>query len=352
MLDTTLSDISTRSATGLLMLGAIKGVGRVAVTKLVDRFETIGECLRADEESLKACLNVKQRAAFRDPAVIDRAYRQAFKEVARAQEINATILSLYDEGYPERLKDLDEPPFVLYAAGDLAILERSVGFVGTREPTDFGAKVAYGMSSAFAADGFCIVSGLARGIDAISHNAAVEAGGTTCAVLASGLDRYSSAAAMELAKRIVEGGGLLITECGFGQEPTQGSYIDRDRLITGLSLATVFVQGETMSGSMHSVRYALVQDKPIYVPNIPEKFLAEDINHTARNLFRLTAAQFASKCEWKGSVMEAVARRADVPVADAIMNRDDYRRVFDEINSLLPHMPSRPVSYADIAATF
>lgn len=351
MLDTTLADISTRSATGLLMLNAIKGVGRAAITKLVDNFDTIGDCLRADDESLKG-LNVKQRAALRDPKIIDTAYRHAAKETSRAAELNAIIVSLYDDDYPKRLTALEDPPFVLYAAGDLSILDKSVGFVGTREPTDFGGKVAYGMSTAFAAAGFCVVSGLARGIDSISHNAAVEAGGTTCAVLASGLDRYSSGAALQLAQRICENGGLLVTECGFGEDPTQGSYIARDRLITGLSLATVFVQGEVMSGSMHSVRYAIVQDKPIFVPNIPEKYLAEDINHTARNLSRLTRAQFASQCDWKGSVMEAVSKKPDMPIADAVMNRDDYPRVFEEIEALLPSRPMRYETVADIAATF
>lgn len=352
MLDTTLSDIPTKSATGLLILGALPGVGRVAVTRLVEAFASIGDILSADDETLKTCLNVKQRATIRDPKIVDTAYRKALKETSRAAELNALIISLYDDDYPARLRDLEEPPFLLYVAGDIGILDTSVGFVGTRDPTEFGAKVAYGMASSFATDGWCVVSGLARGVDSICHNAAVDAGGTTCAVLASGLDIYSSGPAMQLAQRICENGGVLVTECGFGMEANRGSYIARDRLITGFSLATVFVQGEAHSGSMHSVRYAVAQGKPVYVPNIPDKFLQEGINHTACDLARMPVSQFASKVEWTGSVMEAVARSPDIPIANRIMNRDDYPRVFEELRSLLPERPMRYETAMDIAATF
>lgn len=352
MLDTTLADTPLRSATGLIMLDAIHGIGRVAVQKAINVFDTFGELIAADDEALKACFNAKQRTSIRDAKTVDAAYKHALKETSRAAQIGAYIVSLYDADYPERLKALEDPPFLLYTSGDLSLFDNAVGFVGTREPTAFGEKVAYGMSSAFAEDGWCVVSGLARGIDGISHRAALDVGGTTCAVLASGLDVYTSGAALDLAKRICDNGGLIVSECGFGKEANRGSYIDRDRLITGLSLATVFVQGETHSGSMHSVRYAITQGKPVYVPNIPDKFLVEDINHTARDLARMPLGQFASRLEWTGSVMDAVNRNADRPAADAIMNRDDYPRVFEEIRSLLPQRQMRQQQAFDIAATF
>jgi DNA processing protein len=352
MLDTTLADTPLRSATGLIILGAIRGIGRVAALKAVNVFDTFGELVSADDESLKACFNAKQRAAVRDANTVDTAYKHALKETSRAVQLGAYIVSLYDADYPERLKALEEPPFLLYTSGDLSLFDNAVGFVGTREPTPFGEKVAYGMASAFAQDGWCIASGLARGIDGISHRAALDVGGTTCAILPSGLDVYTSGAAMDLAKRICDSGGLIVSECGFGKEANRGSYIDRDRLITGLSLATVFVQGDTHSGSMHSVRYAITQGKPVYVPNIPDRYLGEDINHTARDLARMSLGQFAARLEWTGSVLEAVNRHSDRPAANAIMSRDDYPRVFDEIRELLPHTQKRPHQAFDIAATF
>lgn len=352
MLDTKLADTPLRSAMGLMMLDAIKGVGRVAVHKALNTFETFGELITADDEAIKACFNTKQRDAIRDEKIVDAAYKHAFKETSRAAQIGAYIVSLYDADYPERLKALEEPPFLLYTSGDLSLLDNAVAFVGTREPTQFGEKVAWGMASAFAEDGWCVVSGLARGVDALCHRATLEVGGTTCAVLPSGLDVYTSGAAMDLARRICENGGLIVSELGFGQEANKGSYIDRDRLITGLSLATVFIQGETHSGSMHSVRYATAQGKPVFVPNIPEKFLSEDINHTARDLSRMTIGQIASRFEWTGSVMEAVQRDPNRLAADAIMNRDDYPRVFEEIRALLPQRQMRQQQAFDIAATF
>jgi DNA processing protein len=353
MLDTTLADTPLRSAMGLLMLDSIRGVGRVAVQKALTSFETFGELITADDDAIKACFNTKQRDAIRDPKTVDSAYRQAHQATSRAAELGAYIVSLYDVDYPQRLKTLEEPPFILYTSGDLSLLDSAVAFVGTREPTPFGEKVAYGISSAFAEDGWCVVSGLARGIDSICHRAALDARGTTCAVLPSGLDVYSSGAAMELARRICENGGLIVSECGFGIEANKGSYIDRDRLITGLSLATVFIQGETHSGSMHSVRYATAQGKPVYVPTIPERYLAEDINHTARDLARMPIGQIASRLEWTGSVLNAIADNPDRPAADAIQNRDDYPRVFEEIRSLVPaRAMQQQRGFMDIAATF
>ncbi|MDW9478622.1 hypothetical protein GOB57_07885 [Sinorhizobium meliloti] len=353
MLDTTLADTPLRSAMGLLMLDAIHGIGRVAVQKALGSFDTFGQLITADDDAMKVCFNAKQRAAIRDTKIVDTAYRHALKETSRASQIGAYIVSLYDADYPERLKALEEPPFLLYTSGDLSIFDNAVGFVGTREPTMFGEKVAYGIASAFAEEGWCVVSGLARGVDSLCHRAALDVGGTTCAVLPSGLDVYTSGAAMELAKRICENGGLIVSECGFGTEANRGSYIDRDRLITGLSLATVFVQGETHSGSMHSVRYAITQGKPVYVPNIPDKFLAEDINHTARDLARMPLGQFASRLEWSGSVMEAVAKKPDRPAANAIMNRDDYPRVFEEIRALIPaRAMQHQRGFMDIVSTF
>lgn len=352
MLDTTLSDIPVRSATGLIMLNSVPGVGRVAVRKVINAFDTMGELLSAGDDELKACLNVKQRAAILDPKTIDTAYKRAAKQINRAAEIGASVFSIHDDGYPERLKDLEEPPMVLYVGGDRGALDRSVSFVGTREPTDFGGKVAYGMASAFASDGFSVVSGLARGIDEVCHNAAIDVGGTTCAVLAAGLDVYGSGAAMRLAQRICENGGCIVSEYGFGEDANMGSYIARDRIIACLSLATVFVQGERQSGSMHSVINAYKLGRPIYVPNIPPKFQSEEINHTAINLSRMTAAQFSSQADWKGSVMDIVNAAPSQPLANAIMNRDDYRRVFDEVSALQPASPQRQISYSDIAATF
>jgi hypothetical protein len=103
---------------------------------------------------------------------------------------------------------------------------------------------------------------------------------------------------------------------------------------------------------MHSVRYATAQGKPVYVPNIPENYLSEDINHTARDLSRMTVGQIASRFEWTGSVMEAVQRDPNRLAADAVMNRDDYPRVFEEIRSLLPQRQMRHQQAFDIAATF
>ena len=347
MVDIDNLNIPTKSSMGLIMLSSMKGFGRVAIKKIIDNFDTIADFISADDSNLDI-LNIKQRENIRDSVFVNTAYNTSKEQHNKIAEIGASIISLYDDAYPKRLRGISDAPLVLYAAGDMSILENGLAFVGTREPTDFGQKVARGMSYAAAEDGHCIVSGLARGVDAVCHNAAVDAKGTTCAVLASGLDLYTSDIAMKLAQRILENGGLLITEQPLGAEANRGSYIARDRLITGLSLATFFIQGEAHSGSMHSVRYAISQNRPVYVPNIPERFLSEQINETARNLGILTVGQIASKFDWTGRVMEVVNKNPDATAASLVMNRDDYPRVFEEIknpkSAVLEPIDSTPIA--------
>lgn len=340
MHDMLILDTQTKSPDGLLMLEGIDGIGRVAIAKLVERFSTFGEVLDADDETLKTCLNVKQRESIRNAKTLTAARRLADKTVARAAETETRILTIYDEEYPERLLTVEKAPFVIYVSGNLDILRKSLAFVGTREPTDFGGKVARAMATPFAEEGWCVVSGLARGVDSICHQAAIDAKGTTCAVLASGIDKYNGAAAMQLAQLIDEKGGVIITEQPYGADANQGSYIARDRLITGLSAATFVIQGTSMltSGTMHSIRYAVTQGKPVYVPNIPDRYRHEPLNELVMNLARLTLGQMAAKYEWAGKVMDVVNADPDRSAAEVIMNRGDYPFVFSQLEALLPEM--------------
>lgn len=346
MLDARFSEINCRSATGLLTLSAIKGVGRVAIDRLVSRFPTFGDMLDADDDDLKGIINATQRQSLRDERIFGAAFRKALNEQSRAAELDVVIVSRHDPDYPERLSALDEPPPLLYVAGSLKAFDRSLAFVGTREPTPFGNVVAERMAQAASRDGWTVVSGLARGIESTCHRAAMEAGGTTCAVLASGLDVYASEAAMALAKRIFEEGGTLISEQPFGTEANRGSHIGRDRLVAALSLATFFVQGESHAGAMQSVRYALAQGRPVYVPGVPEGYRGEPLNEAAIDLAGLTVAQAASKFEWNGSVMSAVEARPNALSASAVGGRDDYARVFSEIRETMADLEASPRSVA------
>lgn len=347
MLDTNVNDILTKSATGILTLSGIKGFGRVAVEKIVHEFDTLGAFLSAPDSSLKALLNSRQREMLADPKVFDAAHKQAVKEMSRAAQIDALVISKFDEDYPASLAAMHDAPLVLYVSGDISALRRTSAFVGTTDATDFGRKVAHAMAEAAAKDGITVVSGLTGGIDAAALAGALDAGTPACAVLGTGLDFYTTQAAMNLAEKICLSGGLIVTAQSFGSDADTGSYILRDKIIAALADAVFFIQGSGRSPSMNVVRYAVSRNVPVYVPGIPERFRSETENHTALELSRLTLSQASTKYGWNGEVLAAVERSPDARVAVAVNGREDYPSLFPSIGAQAPHAPA-----FDIAATF
>jgi len=177
-------------------------------------------------------------------------------------------LTLSDERYPDRLRELSDPPKSLYVRGDVELLarERLVAVVGTREPTVFGISAAEELTGALADGGWGIVSGLARGIDTIAHRTALEHGAPTIAVMGGGLDRVYPAENKGLAAQIVEEDGALISERPFGEQARPQYLVARDRLQSGLSVAVIVAQSGLRSGTMHTVRFAAAQGRPLFCP--------------------------------------------------------------------------------------
>jgi DNA processing protein len=177
-------------------------------------------------------------------------------------------LTLSDERYPDRLRNLPDPPPLLYVRGDVELLarERLVAVVGTREPTVFGTSAAEELTGVLADGGWGIVSGLAKGIDTIAHRTALEHGAPTIAVMGGGLDCIYPAENKGLAARIVEEGGALISEQPFGEQARPRHLIARDRLQSGLSIAVVVAQSGLRSGTMHTARFTASQGRPVFCP--------------------------------------------------------------------------------------
>jgi DNA processing protein len=175
-------------------------------------------------------------------------------------------LSPSDKRYPDRLRNLSDPPPLLYVRGNVGLLarERLVAVVGTREPTVFGISAAEELTGALADRGWGIVSGLAKGIDTIAHRTALEHGAPTIAVMGGGLDRVYPAENKDLAARIVEEGGVLISEQPFGEQARPQHLVARDRLQSGLSVAVVVAESGLRSGTMHTVHFAAVQGRALF----------------------------------------------------------------------------------------
>jgi DNA processing protein len=187
--------------------------------------------------------------------------------LSRLIERGIGVLTLDDAAYPERLRALAEPPLVLFIRGDPAVLSAAgaVAVVGTRRPTESGRRIAARIADTLSRLGAVVVSGLAVGIDGAAHAAALTAGGRTVAVLGSGHDRLFPRAHRGLADEIAAGDGALVSELPPDARPTRGTFPRRNRLISGLTDATVVVEAASRSGALITARWALEQGRDCFL---------------------------------------------------------------------------------------
>lgn len=336
----TLESLRLHSAVGLVTLQGIKGIGRVAVGKLLSSYETMGEVIGASAESLKRCVNEKQRSALQDnPEVLARAFDDALIQTDRADEAGYRMISVYDDEYPARLRDIPNAPPVLIVAGPLSRIEAAVGFVGSSSPSEWAEYASFKMAEAVAEKGWSIVSGMAEGCQTAAHRAAMSADVPTVAVIPEGVDRMSWRR-REQAQAILDMGGVVVTEQLFGAYADPSSTIRRNRLISGLSLATFFIQGKMSPGlndddSIHGVRYAIQQKRSIFVPAIPTAERADERNETALNLAALPAEDLALLWDARDELKAALFGLGKDTVADAVAGRRDYPALLEFLDQLL-----------------
>jgi DNA processing protein len=198
------------------------------------------------------------------------------------------ITGYFDRDFPALLREIPDPPLVLYYRGDLACLERcSVGVVGARRCTRVGASLATEMASKLAAQGVCVVSGLAMGIDGAAHRGALQIGGVTCAFLGAGLECLYPRDHHRLADEIVSAGGLLVSEYPPGTTPRPYQFPERNRLISGAAAAVVLVEASDKSGSLITARLALEQGRDVYAMPGPVR---SNVSRGCHRLLRQGAA--------------------------------------------------------------
>ena len=166
--------------------------------------------------------------------------------------------------YPDSLTELFKKPNPLYVIGSLPTDRKMVAIVGTRKPTQYGKTVTHDIASKLAERGVVIVSGLAHGIDSIAHEAALSVGGLTVAVLPGGLDAIYPASHHGLAERIIKSGGTLVSEYPAGTPPLQHRFLERNRIVTGLSQAVIVTEAGAKSGTMNTTAHALEQGRDVY----------------------------------------------------------------------------------------
>lgn len=178
---------------------------------------------------------------------------------------NVHIISFWDEKYPQLLAQIHSPPVFLFVKGQLQNSDSvSISMVGTRQCTTYGKLMAEEFASYFAQNGVVITSGLASGIDTISHLSAIDAKGITYAVLGCGIDSLNSSYQQKNADKIIDYGGALISEFKFGVSAKPGYFIQRNRIISGISKATLVVESDIQGGSMITAKFAFDQGRDVF----------------------------------------------------------------------------------------
>jgi len=194
-------------------------------------------------------------------------------------------LTLHDPRYPALLREIPDPPPLIFVKGHVpALSSRQIAIVGSRNPSPSGRRIAQDMASALVLAGFAVTSGLALGIDASGHSGALEAGGVTIAVAATGLDQVYPHRHRELALEIVASKGALVSEFPPGTGPKADHFPRRNRIISGLSLGTVVVEAAPQSGSLITARLAAEQGREVFaVPGSIYNPLSRGCNELIKN---------------------------------------------------------------------
>jgi DNA processing protein len=261
-----------------LALNLIPGIGSNSLYRLAEHFDSPEDIFSASAEELAQVEGLTSKIAEK-VKVFD--WRPALdKELDLIERYGISIVTLEDSEYPENLKSIFDPPLALYVMGDLAEQDKySIAIVGTRRNTAYGKIIAEQFARQLAERGLTIVSGMARGIDSISHRGALDGGGRTIAVLGCGLDVIYPPENHQLMQRIAES-GAVISEFPLSTPPNSYNFPRRNRIISGLSLGVVVVEAALQSGTMITVGCALEQGREVFaVPGQITSKYSRGTNH-------------------------------------------------------------------------
>ena len=262
----------------LIALNMISGLGCVKIMKLLEHFKFPQLIIAADKKELFAVAGISKSMA---ESIHEIALSGEFKEeLLRVQALSIKVITILDAEYPKQLKQIYDPPIVLYVKGQLPELSPiAVSIVGCRRASSYGLEQAQRLGNQLGQKGISVISGMARGIDTAAHQGVLSAGGKTVAVLGSGLMNIYPAESKNLYIQISQQ-GAIISEYSLQTMPLRENFPQRNRIISGLSNAVIVVEAAKRSGSLITARLALEQGRDVYaVPGQANAFNAQGTNY-------------------------------------------------------------------------
>lgn len=241
-----------------LRLQLTPGLGRVGLMSLINHYKTPEEVLASTHKGWPKLPGLRSGLVRHVPGSEACSVQRALQKL---DKVGGWICTYWDDDYPQRLRQIPDPPALLYGCGTLPN-DPGLAIVGTRQPTDVGRLFTERLAEQVASSGTVVISGMARGIDSAAHRGALNGGGKTVAVLGCGIDRIYPPENARLYREIIDL-GALISEYPPGSEPLPGHFPGRNRIISGLSEATLVVEAARDSGSLITAEFALEQGREV-----------------------------------------------------------------------------------------
>jgi DNA processing protein len=245
-----------------LALSLTPGLGPTKARKLVEHFGSAPAVFRASLTELEGS---GIQAVSAQSLATGKSAELAREELARAADAGVTVLCMDDALYPRRLKEIYDPPIILYVRGDAEVLNKpGIAMVGTRHPTPYGSGMAERLACDLAAQGLVIISGMARGVDTASHRGSISAKGKTIAVFGTGVDVIYPKENSRLSEQILSFGGALVSEFAMGSFAAPQNFPIRNRILSGMSIGVLVVEAAEYSGTRITARLALEQNRDVF----------------------------------------------------------------------------------------
>ena len=279
---------------------------------------------------------------FLNNDLVSEALLKADTILEKNKEFNIKVTFYTDKNYPKELAKLDNPPAIIYYKGAefSEISEHAIACVGTRKPTKLSYMAVNYLVPQWVNNNCSIISGLACGVDKLSHQACISSGGKTVAVLAHGLDTIYPKENKALADRILSNGGIIMSEYPVGTKADKFRFVNRNRLIVGMSKAVVIYECDAKGGTMHNVEYATQQKKPIFCPDVGDEVI--DIQTGTKKLIDENTATVIKQGRDIKGVLDAVG----VKNVNTGMRNIDIKKIF--LHSILSILNSETVLDATI----